>query len=283
MSIEIRGVEISQESESHWLPSRVDTGDSVGASKASVSQYWRPHLQHNDDGTLVTSFRGRRLNGQVLVFPDSYKGFVINEKRKPLSEEASRQFNVSRKFTKTTYWNWDKRTSENDSIRRMMDWIDIAEEVTGDTLTWIWGITLLCLWFISISLIIHIYWKLHTLQKDKNSKTSSPRNSIDFHIQRPQIGRKIESSYSYGNTDLRHDDELSHRGYLSHSSNPNKSKSTDSGSYNNDFGAPPIHSPLGMPGKRKQEQQMARPKNILAQYDNMERRSNVPENDNFFY
>lgn len=158
MSIEIScgaAVRADKESSAHWIPVHIEAPN--GVHQAQTDNYFSSQIQQSPDGGLffvrliaqkpkykitpncfenicffsglTSSFRGRLLNGETIKFPNNYKCFVVDETRKPLSEDSKRNLFTSSKFTELTYWNWDQRTSENDSIRKMFDWIDIAEEV----------------------------------------------------------------------------------------------------------------------------------------------------------
>lgn len=76
----------------------------------------------------VASFRGRKLNGEKVVLPEGYVGYVLNEVKVPLKNEDDR-FIVDGTFEEFTYWNWNTKPSSNDPIRRAFEWLDIAEAV----------------------------------------------------------------------------------------------------------------------------------------------------------
>ncbi|GBP11304.1 Ribonuclease H2 subunit C [Eumeta japonica] len=105
----------------HFIPCRIDDN---GA--ANVSKYFESYVEEKD-GELKGTFRGRPLDGVKMPLPDGYKAVIVDENRRPLSEDADRKFQVTGGFNEIIYWNWDKKPSKNDSLNKAMDWIDIAE------------------------------------------------------------------------------------------------------------------------------------------------------------
>lgn len=79
---------------------------------------------------VTCNFRGCKLNGLKITLPESYKGIILHESIKPITEKQDRKFYVTNHFDNVTYWNWDKKTSKNDAIQQALDWVDIAEAVS---------------------------------------------------------------------------------------------------------------------------------------------------------
>lgn len=79
---------------------------------------------------LQSSFRGHKLNGQTVKIPEGYSGLVLHETSKPVTETQNRKFYVTNNFNEFTYWNWDKKTTKNDAVLQILDWIDIADAVS---------------------------------------------------------------------------------------------------------------------------------------------------------
>ena len=57
-------------------------------------------------------------------------GLVLNEKRKPLTEDEDRQLHISHNFKSFTYWNLDSKPNCNDAIQTAMQWPNIAKAVS---------------------------------------------------------------------------------------------------------------------------------------------------------
>ena len=81
---------------------------------------------------MSASFRGYPLKGQVLSLPEGYRGIVLQETIKPLSETAERNLHVTHSFKSFTYWNWDKTPSKNDLLLSALDWIEVSEAVSSN-------------------------------------------------------------------------------------------------------------------------------------------------------
>lgn len=80
---------------------------------------------------FTNSFRGYPLKGKRINIPDGYRGIVLKETKKPMSENDNRKLYVLNNFNSIFYWNWGKEPSENDPIIQVFDhWIDIAEAVS---------------------------------------------------------------------------------------------------------------------------------------------------------
>lgn len=69
------------------------------------------------------------MQGKETVIPDGFKGIVVTEMKKPLTDIEERNLVVSKKFDKITYWNWDCFPVYNDSINQSMDWLTLSKMV----------------------------------------------------------------------------------------------------------------------------------------------------------
>lgn len=69
------------------------------------------------------------MQGKETVIPDGFKGIVVTEMKKPLTDIEERNLVVSKKFDKITYWNWDCFPVNNDSINQSMDWLTLSKMV----------------------------------------------------------------------------------------------------------------------------------------------------------
>ncbi|GLH13436.1 hypothetical protein R5R35_002956 [Gryllus longicercus] len=109
------------ESNVHYMPCKINFD-----GNATVSKYLQPCVKSGSTG-LTVSFRGHPLNGKEINLPTNYKGIVLQERVKPLTEDADRNLHVVNTFKSITYWNWDKIPNHDDAFIAAMDWIDIAE------------------------------------------------------------------------------------------------------------------------------------------------------------
>ncbi|XP_018579490.1 uncharacterized protein LOC108917412 [Anoplophora glabripennis] len=94
---------------------------------AKVTKYFDKYVKTQENGTFTGSFRGCPLRGKKVEIPESYVGLVLHESIKPSREKDERKFYIINNFNEITFWNWDKVTSDNDSITQALQWIDIAE------------------------------------------------------------------------------------------------------------------------------------------------------------
>ncbi|XP_067006959.1 ribonuclease H2 subunit C isoform X2 [Anabrus simplex] len=111
----------------HYLPCYIESdGD------ANVSKYFQRYIdkdkeKENSEIVVKASFRGYPLHGQIITLPHNYQGIVLKEMKKPLTEDAERNFHTTHIFRSLTYWNWDLQPSRNDAFISALDWIDVAE------------------------------------------------------------------------------------------------------------------------------------------------------------
>lgn len=79
---------------------------------------------------LDASFRGYPLQGKKIDIPSGYRGLVLNETKKPLTDVEERKLQSVKNFSKLTYWNWDDNpTSGNSSIHQLLDWMLLSKTV----------------------------------------------------------------------------------------------------------------------------------------------------------
>ncbi|ELU15177.1 hypothetical protein CAPTEDRAFT_135490 [Capitella teleta] len=80
---------------------------------------------------MTASFRGRPLNGKTVQVPAGYAGVVLRESRRPFTDaEDVKELSISDKFDKFSFWNLDKKCSDDDSFSRAMQWIHVAKAVS---------------------------------------------------------------------------------------------------------------------------------------------------------
>ncbi|KAG6461585.1 ribonuclease H2 subunit C [Manduca sexta] len=115
------------EQKAHYIPCKIEAD---GA--ANVDKYFEPYVTETSESELTGTFRGHPLDGSKVTFPEGYRAIVVTEAKRPLGEDADRRFQVVGGFKEFVNWNWDKKTSKNDSIVKAMDWIDIADAIHGD-------------------------------------------------------------------------------------------------------------------------------------------------------
>ncbi|XP_039762588.1 ribonuclease H2 subunit C [Pararge aegeria] len=115
------------EQKAHYIPCQVEED-----GPANVSEYFEPYVVDNGNGELSATFRGHPMDGVKMSLPDGYRAVIVEEGKRPLSEDAERKFQVSGGFKEIIYWNWDKKPSRNDNLAKSLVWMDIAEAIHGD-------------------------------------------------------------------------------------------------------------------------------------------------------
>ncbi|XP_046649120.1 ribonuclease H2 subunit C-like [Daphnia pulicaria] len=113
----------------HSMPCKINHD-----GQANVSGFFSPYIENKElddssDGVKQASFRGYPLQGKETVIPDGFKGIVVTEMKKPLTDIEERNLVVSKKFDKITYWNWDCFPVNNDSINQSMDWLTLSKMI----------------------------------------------------------------------------------------------------------------------------------------------------------
>jgi len=67
--------------------------------------------------------------GEQLKVPEGYRGLVLQETEKPISESSDRQLRLTGVFGDFTYWNYDKVPSNDDAYRQALLLADVAQAV----------------------------------------------------------------------------------------------------------------------------------------------------------
>ncbi|GAV06803.1 hypothetical protein RvY_16730 [Ramazzottius varieornatus] len=122
---------------SDFFLTTIDTEEAFSAGVDGVTE---------NDKSLVAShhfsasFRGRPLNGTQLDLRPNYTGLILEQSSKEnrltydrQSSEESRACNTWKpvaKFQSLTYWNWDKKPSNDDSIQQMLQWARLSEALS---------------------------------------------------------------------------------------------------------------------------------------------------------
>ncbi|KAH8277979.1 hypothetical protein KR018_012201 [Drosophila ironensis] len=112
----------------HFLPAKID-----GNGEANVEQYFNNYTRDSVEcgsGVLTNALRGYPLMGERLKVPEGFKGLVLQETERPLSESADRQLRLTGVFDAFTYWNYDKVPSNGDAYRQAILMADVAEAVS---------------------------------------------------------------------------------------------------------------------------------------------------------
>jgi len=89
---------------------------------ANVEKYFTPTISQSDS-VLLSSFRGRPLNGRKVDLPKNSTAFVLHESKNCkdlIAKESSNQI---------TYWNLDKNPSDCDSLPQALQWIQISNAI----------------------------------------------------------------------------------------------------------------------------------------------------------
>lgn len=66
-----------------------------------------------------------------MKLPENLTGIVLRESEKLQIDDAERELKFGGKFSKFTYWNYDKNPSDNDAYRKAMHWEKIAGAVSS--------------------------------------------------------------------------------------------------------------------------------------------------------
>uniref|UniRef100_A0A023F7A2 Putative ribonuclease h1/h2 small subunit n=1 Tax=Triatoma infestans TaxID=30076 RepID=A0A023F7A2_TRIIF len=106
----------------HSIPCKVHADDS-----ANVSLYFKP--VEEEDGKLISSFRGHPLDGKEIKVPANFRGMIFKELEKERFEGEDRNLILTNRFDSFNYWNWNKIPTKSDPFISAMDWIDISQAV----------------------------------------------------------------------------------------------------------------------------------------------------------
>jgi len=91
---------------------------------ANVKSYFLTKFEDkNGKQSLQATFRGRLLDGSLIHLPENYCGYVLNERKKPFSEEEDRTLEVTGKFKYFIQWHLDSQySSTNVTARACSTW-----------------------------------------------------------------------------------------------------------------------------------------------------------------
>lgn len=87
-------------------------------------------LQHQWILVQINSLRGYPLKGAEVDLPDNLQGVVLRENEK-LQIDADRELKFGGKFSKFTYWNYDKNPTQNDAYKKALHWLKVSEAVSS--------------------------------------------------------------------------------------------------------------------------------------------------------
>ena len=68
----------------------------------------------------IGSLFGRKLQGQTIQLPQSFKGYVAN---------GSTELTINETFTEIKYWNWDSVPNELDPIPQLLNHLQIMNKL----------------------------------------------------------------------------------------------------------------------------------------------------------
>ncbi|XP_034652646.1 uncharacterized protein LOC117891335 [Drosophila subobscura] len=112
----------------HYLPAKVN-----GDGNANVETYFNNYTREAPEygsGVVTNALRGYPLVGHRIQVPEGYKGIVLQETEKPLSESTDRQLRLTGVFDEFTYWNYDKVPSNGDPYRQALLMADVAQALS---------------------------------------------------------------------------------------------------------------------------------------------------------
>lgn len=79
------------------------------------------------DGRL----RGYPLKGSEMKVPEGYTGVVLKDAQAVGEGEGRRMMRGVARFDTFTYWNWDRQPSRSDKYQQALDWLEVADVVSG--------------------------------------------------------------------------------------------------------------------------------------------------------
>ncbi|XP_052870253.1 ribonuclease H2 subunit C [Anopheles cruzii] len=107
----------------HYIPATID-----GDGPANVEKFFTPYTTEcQQDGTVQNALRGYPLQGKAMTLPDGYKGVILQETKKPLSNDEDRNLTFAGAFRDLTYWNYDRHPSRNDPLAKALNWLQLSE------------------------------------------------------------------------------------------------------------------------------------------------------------
>ncbi|XP_043641559.1 uncharacterized protein LOC122612181 [Drosophila teissieri] len=118
----------SKELDLHFLPAKID-----GDGEANVDDYFNNYTREATEfgsGILTNALRGYPLMGEKLKVHEGYRGLVLQETEKPISNCSDRQLRLTGVFKDFTYWNYDKVPSNGDPYRQALFLTDVAKALS---------------------------------------------------------------------------------------------------------------------------------------------------------
>ncbi|XP_062855978.1 ribonuclease H2 subunit C [Trichomycterus rosablanca] len=122
-TLQLTSLNNANQSSVHLLPCEIDHN-----GPAQVDSFFTPTVKELKNEKTV-SFRGRGLKGQEVQLPQGYKGLVLTEVQRPLSDQEDRVVKVSSVFDQFTYWNLEILPTSDDKIVMAMAWSKLAEVI----------------------------------------------------------------------------------------------------------------------------------------------------------
>lgn len=132
--INLKAKDRDEAAQCHLMPCRIERNKSTVKAK----EYFWPTIKQLKEGgdeemgrgktelagetnqgspIMTASFRGRPLQGRKLQVPSDYKGYLLIEGRS------------KKEFNEFTYWNWDELPSNNDTVVKALNWINISKAI----------------------------------------------------------------------------------------------------------------------------------------------------------
>ncbi|XP_058053501.1 ribonuclease H2 subunit C [Anopheles bellator] len=108
--------------ELHYLPATID-----GDGPANVEKFFTPYTTECQDGTVQNALRGYPLQGKAMALPAGHTGVILQETKKPLSDDEDRNLTFAGAFRDFTYWNYDRNPSRNDPLAKALNWLQLSE------------------------------------------------------------------------------------------------------------------------------------------------------------
>uniref|UniRef100_A0A915KAP0 Ribonuclease H2 subunit C n=1 Tax=Romanomermis culicivorax TaxID=13658 RepID=A0A915KAP0_ROMCU len=98
----------------------------------------------NSSTKEIGSLRGRPLVGDCLNLPENCAFFKVSIENDALVDDSSSseqknnenmsimQLTLEQKFDRTIFWNYDSEPNRGDSIRKAIDWLNIARSLASN-------------------------------------------------------------------------------------------------------------------------------------------------------
>lgn len=115
----------------HLLPATLEAS---GPQK--VSAFFSGSVSRDGDrGCLTATLRGRPLDGEEVTAPEGHKFAVLHaggRGQAGVGKSSARTMRATSVADSFTAWNYDKVPSEQDRLRRALDYVDLAEVLHGE-------------------------------------------------------------------------------------------------------------------------------------------------------